>query len=54
MRERAPLVKEAFQETAEFLYKNIPMDVEYEFGNTWAAKSIEAERITLDFEEGDE
>lgn len=51
-RERAPLVEEAFQESAEFLYKNIPFRVDREFGNTWAAKAIEAERITL--EEGDE
>lgn len=49
-RKRSPLVEEAFQETAEFLYKNIPFAVDKEFGLTWAAKSIEAERITLDME----
>lgn len=54
MRERVPLVEEAFVETAEFLYKNIPFAVDKEFGNAWSAKSIEAERISLDFEEGDE
>jgi len=54
VKKRAPLVEEAFQETAEFLYKNIPMQVESEFGSTWAAKSIETERISLGFDEGDE
>jgi DNA polymerase I-like protein with 3'-5' exonuclease and polymerase domains len=50
-KELKPLIQEAFDCTAEFLYKNIPFAVEYEYGNTWAAKSIEAERISLDEEE---
>jgi len=49
-----PIIQEAFNETAEFLYKNIPFAVEYEYGNTWAAKSIETERISLDEEDTDE
>jgi DNA polymerase-1 len=50
-RETKPLIQEAFDETAEFLYKNIPFAVEYEYGHTWAAKSIEADRITLEEDE---
>lgn len=51
VRETEPLVQEAFDETAEFLYKNIPFTVEREFGRSWAAKKIKSELITL---EGDE
>jgi DNA polymerase I-like protein with 3'-5' exonuclease and polymerase domains len=46
-----PLIQEAFDCTAAFLYKNIPFAVEFEYGNTWAAKSIEAERISLEDDE---
>lgn len=45
-----PIIQDAFDETAEFLYKNIPFTVDFEYGTTWAAKSIESERITLDTE----
>ena len=46
-----PIIQDAFDATAAHLYKNIPFTVEYEYGRTWAAKSIEAEQIELD-EEG--
>lgn len=49
-KKRKALVEQAFCDTAEYLYKNIPFAVESEFGSTWAAKSIEAERILLDEE----
>lgn len=52
IRDMKPIIQEAFDETAAFLYKNIPFAVEYEYGSSWGAKSIEAERITLD-EEGE-
>jgi DNA polymerase I-like protein with 3'-5' exonuclease and polymerase domains len=53
VRESGPIVEAAFCEAADFLYKNIPFAVEKEYGRSWAAKSIEAEMVTLD-EEGDE
>lgn len=53
-RQQKPLIQEAFDCTAEFLYKNIPFAVEFEYGNNWGAKAIEAERIDLDDMEGDE
>jgi DNA polymerase I-like protein with 3'-5' exonuclease and polymerase domains len=46
-----PLIQQAFDDTAAFLYKNIPFAVEFEYGTTWAAKSIEADRVSLDDEE---
>jgi DNA polymerase I-like protein with 3'-5' exonuclease and polymerase domains len=51
VRDMEPIVQQAFDNTAEFLYKNIPFKVEYEYGRSWAAKSIEAEMITLDEED---
>jgi len=53
IKQSTPIVEAAFCETAEFLYKNIPFEVESEFGRSWAAKSIESEMIMLD-DEGDE
>jgi DNA polymerase I-like protein with 3'-5' exonuclease and polymerase domains len=50
-KELKPLIQEAFDCTAAFLYKNIPFAVEFEYGTTWAAKSIEADRISLEDEE---
>lgn len=53
IREMKPIIQEAFDETAVHLFKDVPFAVEYEYGTTWAAKSIEAERITLE-DEGDD
>jgi DNA polymerase I-like protein with 3'-5' exonuclease and polymerase domains len=54
VKEMQPIIKEAFDCTAEFLYKNIPFAVEYEYGRSWAAKSVESEMVDLDVEGGDE
>jgi DNA polymerase I-like protein with 3'-5' exonuclease and polymerase domains len=53
-REMRPIIQDAFNETAEFLYKNIPFAVEYEYGTTWAAKSLSDDRIDLSDLEGDD
>jgi DNA polymerase I-like protein with 3'-5' exonuclease and polymerase domains len=53
-REMRPIIQDAFIETAEFLYKNIPFAVEYEYGTTWAAKSLSDDRIDLSDLEGDD
>lgn len=50
-KEMEPIIQAAFNETAAYLYKNIPFAVEMERGRTWAAKSIEAEMITLEEDE---
>jgi DNA polymerase I-like protein with 3'-5' exonuclease and polymerase domains len=39
--------KEAFDETAALLYKNVPFEFESEYGKSWGAKSIAAEMIDL-------
>jgi DNA polymerase I-like protein with 3'-5' exonuclease and polymerase domains len=53
VKEMQPIIQDAFDCTAEFLYKNIPFAVEFEYGKSWAAKSLESEMIDLDME-GDE